>query len=181
MTNLKNKLSTRRGFTLIELLIVIAILGVLAVVVLLALNPVQQLARTRDAGRISTVAQIGHALEAYGAVNNGTYVGEAATWITSLVTAGEIASAPSMPAYSVSGSGACATDSVQNSFCYDATTAGGGSPVVVYARLESATHNSKCAAGEVAYAAYSTQDGRGGVVCATAAAGLNPGAQTFLP
>lgn len=44
MKNIKNF-----GFTLIELLIVMAILGVLAVVVLVAINPVQQLARTRDA------------------------------------------------------------------------------------------------------------------------------------
>ena len=62
MFNRKNYL---KGFTLIELLIVIAILGVLAVVVLVAINPVQQLARTRDAGRKSSVAQIGHAVAAY--------------------------------------------------------------------------------------------------------------------
>ena len=48
---------SRRGFTLIELLIVMAILGVLAVVVLVAINPIQQLARTRDTGRKSGVTQ----------------------------------------------------------------------------------------------------------------------------
>jgi prepilin-type N-terminal cleavage/methylation domain-containing protein len=42
------------GFTLIELLIVIAILGVLAVVVLVAINPIEQLARTRDGGRLTS-------------------------------------------------------------------------------------------------------------------------------
>ena len=84
----------KKGFTLIELLIVIAILGVLAVVVLLALNPVQQLARTRDSGRISAVTQLGHALEAFATSNNGTYVPENVTWITTLVNAGEIATVP---------------------------------------------------------------------------------------
>ena len=43
----------KKGFTLIELLIVIAILGVLAVVILVAINPQEQLARGRGGGRTS--------------------------------------------------------------------------------------------------------------------------------
>lgn len=169
----------KQGFTLIELLIVIAILGTLAVVVLLALNPVQQLARTRDAGRISAVTQLGHAIEAYSTSNNGIYVPEGATWITSLVTAGEIASVPSPINYSVAGATACA-ENAQNGFCYDASSAAGASPAIVYARLESDSHGSKCTGANVAYAVYSTANGRGGVVCG-AGTGLNPGSQSFLP
>ncbi len=76
MTNI-----TRKGFTLIELLIVMAILGVLAVVVLVAINPVQQLARTRDAGRKSGVTQMGHALEAFYTSQGAEYPDEAANWV----------------------------------------------------------------------------------------------------
>src|SRR3990172_12613779 len=91
----------QKGFTLIELLIVIAILGTLAVVVLLALNPVQQLARTRDAGRFSGVTQLGHAVEAYATGNNGVYPAEAA-WATTLQNAGEIATVPAEIRYTAS-------------------------------------------------------------------------------
>jgi prepilin-type N-terminal cleavage/methylation domain-containing protein len=51
-----------RGFTLIELLVVIAVIGVLAAIVLLAVNPTEQLARGRDANRISAVEGLGKAM-----------------------------------------------------------------------------------------------------------------------
>lgn len=158
----------KKGFTLIELLIVIAILGVLAVVVLLALNPVQQLARTRDSGRISAITQLGHAQEAYATSNNGTYTPEGNTWVQALVTAGEISSVPGAITYSISGVSACATNA-QNGYCYDASTAAGGGPVVVFARLEAAANISRCSTTHAgtnrAYAAYSTSLGRGGILC----------------
>jgi prepilin-type N-terminal cleavage/methylation domain-containing protein len=46
------------GFTLIELLVVIAIIAILAVVVVLTLNPVQLLAESRDANRVSDMATL---------------------------------------------------------------------------------------------------------------------------
>jgi prepilin-type N-terminal cleavage/methylation domain-containing protein len=185
---IKNKLHQgQHGFTLIELLIVIAILGVLAVVVLLAINPVQQLARARDAGRISGVAQLGHALEAFATNNNGNYVNETgagctvASWIGCLTGAGEISAIPGAIAYTAPGAPAACTENAVNGLCYDATTATGGPPAVVYASLESLSHNSRCSGGTpVAFAAYSSAQGRGGIVCG-AAAGLNPGVLTFLP
>src|SRR3989338_2644309 len=97
----------KKGFTLIELLIVIAIIGVLAVVILVAINPQEQLARTRDAGRTSTVTQLGHAFQAYGTSHEGDYVAEGNTWITALVTAGEIATVPEALNYSITGTSAC--------------------------------------------------------------------------
>jgi prepilin-type N-terminal cleavage/methylation domain-containing protein len=172
--------SPQGAFTLIELLIVIAILGVLAVVVLLALNPVQQLARTRDSGRISAVTQLGHALEAYATSNNGNYVTENLTWITTLVNAGEIATVPAAITYSIPNTGNCGTNQ-QNGICYNAQTAAGGAPIVVYARLEGAANNSRCPANQQAHAVYSTADGRGGIVCRAAGNEPAPGNQTFLP
>ena len=55
--NLKLKI-TRRGFTMIELLIVIAVLGILAVAVLSALNPIEQINRSKDTGGRSDAEQL---------------------------------------------------------------------------------------------------------------------------
>lgn len=170
----------KKGFTLVELLIVIAVLGTLAAVVLVALNPLEQLAKTRDGGRQTTIAQLGHDLEAYAVNNSGVYVAENATWITSLVTAGELSTAPSSVAYGT-GASACTTNA-QNAYCYDATTALGGAPMVVFARLEAKANTSRCAAGTPnAYIVYSSADGRAGVVCRAAGSEPVPGNQTFLP
>lgn len=136
-----------------------AILGVLAVVVLVAINPVQQLARTRDAGRKSGVTQLGHAIEAYYTARGGTHPAGSATWISVLTASGEIGTLPSAIAGAVSGYTACATN-VQNNWCY--STAGGNA--VIYTVLESQSEISKCASG-IPFFVYSTADGRGGLVC----------------
>jgi len=46
-------MNRNKGFTLIELIVVIAIIGVLAGVLLIAINPAALLAKGRDAKRIS--------------------------------------------------------------------------------------------------------------------------------
>ena len=51
------KLKLQLGFTMIELLIVITILGILAVAVLSAINPIEQINRGRDTGRQSDAEQ----------------------------------------------------------------------------------------------------------------------------
>jgi len=169
----------KKGFTLIELLIVITILGVLAVVVIVALNPLEQLAKTRDSGRLSTVSQLGHDLEAYAINNNSTYVTPNATWIATLVTAGEIGVIPSSVAYGTNA--ASCTTNVQNTYCYNSGAAG-AAPMIVYARLEAKANTSRCAAATPqAYAVYSSADGRAGIVCRAAGAEPVTGAQTFLP
>lgn len=61
MRILRNK--NQKGFTLIELLVVIAIIGLLASVVLLALNSAR--AKSRDAKRLADVRQIASAMELY--------------------------------------------------------------------------------------------------------------------
>lgn len=55
----------RFGFTMIELLIVIAILGILAVAVLSAINPLEQIRRGRDTGSRSDAEQMINAVERY--------------------------------------------------------------------------------------------------------------------
>lgn len=164
-----------RGFTLVELLIVIAVIGVLAVVVLVAINPVQQLARARDAGRVSAVTQLGHAVEANFAANsNGQYLTAAAAWITALVNAGEINVAPALIAYSAPGvgtrpAGAACNVNMQNNYCYN--TYGTGSRAIVYARLESAAAQAKCTtAANAGWVVYSTADGKAGTLCTADAA-----------
>lgn len=52
------KLKINRGFTMIELLIVIAVLGVLAVAVLAAINPIEQINRGKDTGSRSDAEQL---------------------------------------------------------------------------------------------------------------------------
>ena len=173
---------TRRGFTLIELLIVIAILGILAVVILVAINPQEQLARTRDAGRISSVTQLGHAIQAYGASHEGDYPADAAGWVSALVTAGEIATVPGALAYNVGSAVACTTN-VESIYCYAGD--GGGPPPtggIVYATLESGSNTSRCAAGETAYGVFDTCSGRGGIVCSAGEPTYQaaPGCQPFI-
>ena len=173
----------KRGFTLVELLVVIAIIGVLAVVVVVAINPVQQLARTRDSGRKSGVTQIGHAMEAYATTHNGIYVDESGTWVTSLVTAGELSVVPSLIAYSITGISACTLPFAESGWCYDATTGTGGNPIIVFARLESLSSISLCTGGpDAAWFVWSTADGRGGTVCTTLPAipTVSAGGQTFV-
>lgn len=188
------------GFTLIELLIVMAILGVLAVVVLVAINPVQQLARTRDAGRKSAVTQVGRAMQAYYTTHGGTYLtdsncnsdGDANLmtyeWISCLVDSGELSTVPSAINYSVGSSlTGCAetTDVVgtsydkENMLCY--TVASDGEDAVVYALMESDSELSKCTDPSLpnAFFAWSTVDGRGGLVCTNGTV-LGSGGQVFV-
>ena len=93
----------RRGFTLIELLIVITIIGVLAVAVLSAINPVEQIRRAQDQGRESDAAELLNSLDRYytaffeftwDALGEGTPnevpVSSNLAWIDELIEKGEV-------------------------------------------------------------------------------------------
>lgn len=58
---MRNKLN--KGFTLIELLVVIAILGILATLVVLAINPAEAQRKGRDATRLSDLATVRKAID----------------------------------------------------------------------------------------------------------------------
>lgn len=57
--------SESKGFTMIELLIVIAVLGILAVAVLSAINPIEQINRGKDTGTRSDAEQLLSAIDRY--------------------------------------------------------------------------------------------------------------------
>jgi|SRR3989344_8014732 len=182
--NLNRYLS--KGFTLIELLIVIAVLGVLAAVVLVAIDPVQQLARGRDAGRKSTIGQLGRAMQAY-YTSTGVYPPETGvnSWMGSpvspanniLVTSGEIKSFPANPAYAVPGAGIPCSPNNVNGYCFDASA----TEIVIFARMESKSVISNCPAGSpTAWYVFSSAAGRSGGTCGTGATAPVPGITTFV-
>jgi prepilin-type N-terminal cleavage/methylation domain-containing protein len=64
LTSTKILKKAQHGFTLIELLIVIVILGILASVLITAINPVEQFNKAKDAGRVQAIKSIGDQLDA---------------------------------------------------------------------------------------------------------------------
>lgn len=113
-------MKSKLGFTLIELLVVIAIVGVLAAVVLVAINPARRLAQARDAGRKSDLSQLATAAQAY-----FTTYGRYPTALGELTTSGDIKQIPTNPA-------GCATS-------YSLTNNAATSETVLYVCIEEPT------------------------------------------
>lgn len=166
-----------------ELLVVIAVIGVLAGIVLLAVNPGEQLSRGRDTSRVSAVTQLGRTLQAFYTANSN-FPTEGTDWVTQLITAGDVKAAPTNPDYAGAAPAApiCtyasyAEGGTIDGYCYQTDD----TDAVVYVKLESTLNESKCAGTEDAFYVFSTAEGRSGVVCRTAAAGEPiPGSQTFV-
>src|SRR3989344_9182473 len=167
--------SSGAGFTLIELLVVIAILGILAAVLLVGVNPLEQLARGRDTSRKSVVAQLGHAMESYvtntasGTGGNLTYPAWTSAWQTSLTTNKETKSIASI----TQPTGACTTN-VQSGICYQTLSSGNDS--VIWTMLESQAEKTKsgCTSGGTTFhaAAWIAGQGKAGTVCLNSATAL---------
>jgi prepilin-type N-terminal cleavage/methylation domain-containing protein len=161
----------RKGFTLIELLVVIAVIGVLATIVLLAVNPAEQLARGRDTARISAITQVGRALQGYYTVQNpAAYPTVGTTWMTTLVTSGDLKTTPTNPTYSgtVTSCNAAGTQA-QNGYCYNT----GANETIVFARLESSLYTGKCSGTTVPFWVFSASNAKACGVC-TANATTDP-------
>ena len=62
-----------QGFTLIELLVVIGIIGILAAIVLVAVNPGRQFAQARDAQRRADLLGITNAIYQFASEHNGGF------------------------------------------------------------------------------------------------------------
>lgn len=154
-----------KGFTLIELIIVIAILGVLAVIVFVAINPGERQAQARDTGRISSITQLGRSLQAYYTVN--TNYPDVGTWAQDLIDQGELSIFPSGVSYSLNGISACTTyvqPAVDSTYCYDEDQVSDNG-ALVFSKAEATSNRDECTAPEEAYFVFSTEDGRGGTIC----------------
>jgi prepilin-type N-terminal cleavage/methylation domain-containing protein len=158
---------TNLAFTLIELLIVIAILGVLAVVVLVLVNPSERFAQTRDAGRISTIAQLGRALEQYFINHSETYP-DSLTWDSDLEGTGDIKNFPSGVEYVINSVSPCTTNARpvgEETFCYALDNSGNNYGGLIFSKLESTREVNRCNLIGNTYIVHSTADGKTGMIC----------------
>ncbi len=160
------KLSFSLGFTLIELLVVIAILGVLAGGVLVAINPLEQLARGRDAGRKTTVDQLGKAVQSFYTSQSAVYPDDDTVWMSTIQTSGELKTLPTNPSGGSGYSLGCNNaGNIQRGYCYRTDDV----DAIVYARAESKSSltSANCSAGEEAWIIWSSAEGKTGLVCTT--------------
>lgn len=73
------KQNLKQGFTLVEILLVVAIIGILAAIVILAVNPSRQLALTRNAQRRVDVNTILNAVYQFSIDNRGNLPAQVTT------------------------------------------------------------------------------------------------------
>ncbi|MEX0595284.1 MAG: type II secretion system protein, partial [Candidatus Paceibacterota bacterium] len=59
----------KKGFTLVEILVTIVLIGIIATIVLVAINPNRQISQSRNLERQASISDIYNALQQYNAVN----------------------------------------------------------------------------------------------------------------
>ncbi len=160
----------QKGFTLIELLVVIAVLGVLAAAVLVAVNPLEQFARGRDAGRKTSIGQLGRAMQDV-FTSTYSYPPTGNAWIVQLLTTGTYGELKLQPVNPTNASytGCTAAGKSDNAYCYDINA--GSTDAVIWAPAESKSEIQKagaCAAPSVVYIMWSSAEGKTGLGCAPA-------------
>lgn len=163
-----------RGFTLIELLVVIAILGILAGSILVAINPFEQLAKSRDAGRKTTINQLGHAVESYYSAQNTTYPTQGTQWMTTGTTGGltGLQAAGELKNLPVAATPACTNAVVaQNGYCFETD----GTNAIIYVPGESTGEKARagCTSSQSVWIVWASALGKTGSTC-TATAGTYP-------
>ncbi|MEI6191204.1 MAG: GLUG motif-containing protein [bacterium] len=80
-------MSYKKGFTLLEILLVIGIIGILAAIVIIAINPGRSLAKTRDLQRKVGITEINKGINQY-YIDNGYYPSTITPDLTSICPTG---------------------------------------------------------------------------------------------
>ena len=147
------KFSLSKGFTLIELLVVIAILGILAAVVLIAINPAERIKESQDTQVRSDMSTLASAIEdCFTGEATGTYAN--CNTVAKLVAGNYLKSTPK---------------TAPQPTTFDPNSA--GTEVIFSAELAAASAKTKagCVGTEKAYYTYNTTDGSSKVVCSATA------------
>ncbi|MEK7534560.1 MAG: type II secretion system protein [Patescibacteria group bacterium] len=88
----------QKAFTLIELLIVIAVLGILAAAIIVAINPVKKINQAKDSNLKSDMGQLVNALQIYFTSTGTTGTPAYPATLIVLLTAGELKTMPKQQA-----------------------------------------------------------------------------------
>lgn len=136
-----------KGFTLIELLVVITILGILAAVVMVAINPGERINEANDSGKKNDVGQVATALESYFTAKNGSYTGATSGDGGTLVAQGYVKRWPTTASL---------------------TVAADGSAAATYATLASASASCPVGQSGTKYWCYTSVNGQSGILCSAA-------------
>lgn len=163
----------QKGFTLVELLIVIAILGVLAGVVLVAINPLEQIARAQDAGRISAIGQLGRATLNYQTsqqLSDYTQLaGSASTWQTILVNSGEVKQQVSVTAATSN----CA-NKLMGGICFNVPVGDASAQIWTVLTSKNEWTRAGCSGTQVGVVVWDSTQGKTGVGCVATSGTVPP-------